>query len=67
MSSVAIYGFDRRELWKRVRLSRIDAAALFLCALTETENWTHDHKLADELWPAAEAAPKLPPHRNRGR
>ncbi|TME41560.1 MAG: hypothetical protein E6I61_05260 [Chloroflexi bacterium] len=45
-----------RGLWPNILYGTIDAAALFLCALTETENWTHDHKLADELWPAAEAA-----------
>ena len=45
-----------RGLWPSILYGTNDAAALFLCALTETENWTHDHKLADELWPAAEAA-----------
>ena len=45
-----------RGLWPNILYGTIDATALFLCGLTETENWTHDHKLADELWPAAEAA-----------
>ena len=45
-----------RGLWPGILYGTIDATALFLCALTETESWTHDHKLADELWPAAEAA-----------
>jgi len=45
-----------RRLWPNILYGTIDATALFLCALTETESWTHDHKLADELWPAAEAA-----------
>ncbi len=45
-----------RGLWPHVLFGTIDATALFLCALAETEDWTHDHSLADELWPAAEAA-----------
>ncbi len=45
-----------RGMWPHILYGTVDATALFLCALTETENWTHDHKLADELWPAAEAA-----------
>jgi glycogen debranching enzyme len=45
-----------RELWPHILYGTIDATALFLCALTETENWTHDRRFADELWPAAEAA-----------
>src|SRR5437868_7715490 len=45
-----------RGLWPNFLYGTIDATALFLCALAETETWTHDHKLADELWPAAEAA-----------
>ena len=43
-------------LWPPILYTTIDATALFLCALTETEVWTHDHHFADELWPAAEAA-----------
>jgi len=45
-----------RGLWPHILYGTIDATALFLCALTETEDWTHDHRFADELWPAAEAA-----------
>jgi glycogen debranching enzyme len=45
-----------RGLWPHILYGTIDATALFLCALTETEDWTHDHAFADELWPAAEAA-----------
>jgi glycogen debranching enzyme len=44
-----------RGLWPHILYGTIDATALFLCALTETEDWTHDHKFADALWPAAEA------------
>ena len=42
--------------WPRILYGTVDATPLFLCALAETERWTHDHDLADELWPAAEAA-----------
>jgi glycogen debranching enzyme len=45
-----------RGYWPHILYGTVDATALFLCALTETENWTHDRRLADELWPAAEAA-----------
>jgi len=45
-----------RGFWPHILYGTVDATALFLCALTETESWTHDHHLADELWPAAEAA-----------
>jgi glycogen debranching enzyme len=45
-----------RGLWPHILYTTVDATALFLCALTETEHWTHDHRFADELWPAAEAA-----------
>jgi glycogen debranching enzyme len=45
-----------RGFWPHDLYGTVDATALFLCALTETETWTHDHKFADELWPAAEAA-----------
>ena len=45
-----------RGLWPHILYTTIDATALFLCALTETESWTHDHEFAEELWPAAEAA-----------
>jgi glycogen debranching enzyme len=45
-----------RRLWPHILYGTIDATALFLCALTETEHWTRDHEFADELWPAAEAA-----------
>ena len=43
-------------LWPHILYGTVDATALFLCALTETEHWTRDHRFADELWPAAEAA-----------
>jgi len=42
--------------WPRILYGTVDATPLFLCALTETERWTHDHDLAGELMPAAEAA-----------
>lgn len=42
--------------WPHILYGTIDATPLFLCALSETERWTHDHAFADELWPAAEAA-----------
>ncbi len=45
-----------RGLWPHILYGTVDATALFLCALTETEDWTHDHAFAEELWPAAEAA-----------
>ncbi len=45
-----------RGLWPHILYGTVDATALFLCALTETEHWTRDHQFADELWPAAEAA-----------
>jgi len=45
-----------RGLWPHILYGTIDATALYLCALTEAETWTHDHKFADELWPSAEAA-----------
>jgi glycogen debranching enzyme len=45
-----------RGFWPRILYTTVDATALFLCALTETEHWTHDHRFAHELWPAAEAA-----------
>ena len=45
-----------RGLWPHILYGTVDATALFLCALTETEDWTHDRAFADELWPAAEAA-----------
>jgi glycogen debranching enzyme len=45
-----------RGLWPHVLYGTIDATALFLCALTETEDWTHDRAFAEELWPHAEAA-----------
>jgi glycogen debranching enzyme len=45
-----------RGLWPHILFGTIDATALFLCALSETVNWTGDAELLDELWPAAEAA-----------
>jgi glycogen debranching enzyme len=45
-----------RGLWPHFLYGTVDATALFLCALTEMEVWTKDHRLADELWPAAQAA-----------
>ena len=45
-----------RGLWPHILFGTVDATALFLCALTEAEDWTRDHALSDELWPAAEAA-----------
>jgi glycogen debranching enzyme len=43
-------------LWPHVLYGTIDATALFLCAITEAEDWTHDRGFAEELRPAAEAA-----------
>ena len=43
-------------LWPHILYTTVDATALFLCALTETEHWTRDAGLVDELMPAAEAA-----------
>ncbi len=45
-----------RGLWPHVLYTTVDASALFLCALTETEAWTHDRRFVDELQPAATAA-----------
>ena len=45
-----------RNLWPHILYGTVDATALFLCALTETETWTHDHDFADQLLPAADAA-----------
>ena len=42
--------------WPHILYGTIDATPLFLCAITETETWTHDHALADELLPAAASA-----------
>jgi glycogen debranching enzyme len=42
--------------WPRILYTTVDASPLFLCALTETEHWTHDHALSGELAPAAESA-----------
>ena len=43
-------------LWPRILYTTVDATALFLCALTETEHWTRDEAFVEELLPAAEAA-----------
>ncbi len=45
-----------RGLWPHILYGTVDATALFLCALTETETWTNDGDLVRELAPAAEAA-----------
>ncbi|HKV88338.1 MAG TPA: glycogen debranching N-terminal domain-containing protein [Candidatus Dormibacteraeota bacterium] len=45
-----------RGLWPPVLFGTIDASALFVCTLGETESWTKDMGLVDELWPAAEKA-----------
>jgi glycogen debranching enzyme len=45
-----------RGFWPHILYGTIDATPLFLCALTETEMWTHDHSFADGLLPAAESA-----------
>lgn len=45
-----------RGFWPHVLFTTVDATPLFLCALTETEHWTHDHAFANDLMPAAEAA-----------
>lgn len=45
-----------RGLWPPILYTTVDATPLFMCAIAETEGWTHDHVFADELWPVAEAA-----------
>lgn len=45
-----------RGYWPHILYTTVDATPLFLCTLTETEAWTHDHALSAELWPAASAA-----------
>ena len=45
-----------RGFWPHILFTTVDATALFLCTLSETEAWTRDHRLVDELWPAALAA-----------
>jgi len=45
-----------RGLWPHILFTTVDATALFLCALTETEHWTHDRAFATEMMPAAAAA-----------
>ena len=45
-----------RGFWPHILYGTSDATALFLCALTETEDWTQDTAFANELWPHAEAA-----------
>ena len=45
-----------RGLWPHILYTTVDATALFMCTLAETETWTHDRRFADEMWPAAEAA-----------
>ena len=43
-------------VWPHILYTTVDATALFLCALTETEHWTRDDSFIEELLPAAEAA-----------
>jgi glycogen debranching enzyme len=45
-----------RRMWPHILFGTIDATALFLCALSETVQWTGDAGILEELWPAAEAA-----------
>jgi glycogen debranching enzyme len=45
-----------RGLWPHVLYGTIDATPLFLCLYSELAQWTGDSAIADELWPAAEAA-----------
>jgi glycogen debranching enzyme len=45
-----------RGLWPHIFFGNVDSAALFVCVLGETVDWTGDRDLLDELWPAAEAA-----------
>ncbi len=45
-----------RGLWPHTLYGTVDATALFLCALTETETWTNDGALVRDLAPAADAA-----------
>ncbi len=43
-------------LWPHIFFGNVDAAALFVCLLGETVDWTGDQDLLEELWPAAEPA-----------
>jgi glycogen debranching enzyme len=45
-----------RGLWPHILYGTVDATPLFLVGLAETQDWTGDDALLDELWPAAEAA-----------
>jgi glycogen debranching enzyme len=45
-----------RGLWPDILFGTIDATPLFLCVLAETNDWTGDDGMFEELWPAAEAA-----------
>jgi glycogen debranching enzyme len=45
-----------RGLWPHIFFGDVDAAALFVCLLAETVDWTGDQDLSEELSPAAEAA-----------
>ncbi len=45
-----------KGLWPHILYGTVDATPLFLCALTDTVDWTGDTALLDELWPNAEAA-----------
>ena len=45
-----------RGLWPAIFFGNVDTAALFVCVLGETEDWTGDQDLLEELGPAAEAA-----------
>jgi glycogen debranching enzyme len=45
-----------KGLWPPILYGNIDASALFVCLLAETDTWTSNASLVDELWPNAEAA-----------
>jgi glycogen debranching enzyme len=45
-----------RGIWPHVFFGNVDASALFVCLLADTVDWTGDHDLFEDLWPAAEAA-----------
>ena len=43
-------------LWPHVFYGDVDGAALFVCLLAETLDWTGDEALVDGMWPVAESA-----------
>ena len=45
-----------RGFWPHILYGTIDATPLFMCAITETESWTHDRAFADGMQPASDLA-----------